>query len=82
MKQKTGLHSKLNNNHYLELLIPVAIELLRSTKSKITKDKNGKNVPNLEVTEAVLVRSSVINNYYQQNLRFLYTFVPNKSYFA
>ena len=31
------------------------MELLGSTKSKITMDKYGKNVPNLEFTELVLV---------------------------
>ena len=31
--------------YYIELLIPGRIELLGSTKNKITKDKNGNNVP-------------------------------------
>ena len=30
------------------------MKLLGSTKSKITKDENGENVPNLEITEVVL----------------------------
>ena len=30
------------------------MKLLRSTRSKITKDKNGENVPHLEITEVVL----------------------------
>ena len=29
------------------------MELLGSTESKITKNKNGENVPNLEITDAV-----------------------------
>ena len=32
------------------------MKLLQSTKSKITKNKNGENVPHLEYTEVVLVR--------------------------
>ena len=36
-----------------------------SNKIKITKDKNGENVPNLEITEIVLVHSNIVNNYYQ-----------------
>ena len=31
------------------------MKLLESTKSKITKNENGENVPNLEITEVVLV---------------------------
>ena len=30
------------------------MKLLGSTKIKLTKDKNGKNVPHLEISEAVL----------------------------
>ena len=29
------------------------MKLLRSTKKKITKDKNGENMPYLEITEVV-----------------------------
>ena len=32
-------------NGYLELLTPETMKLLASTKIKITKDKNGENVP-------------------------------------
>ena len=50
------------------------MKLLGSTKSKITKDKNGENVADLEITEVVLVRCDMVSNNYQQNLRILYTF--------
>ena len=53
-------------------------KLLGSTKNKITEDKNGENVPHLEITEVVLVHCNIINNDYLQDLRVLYTFVPNK----
>ena len=33
--------------------MPETIKLLGSTKHKITKDKNGENVPHLEITEVV-----------------------------
>ena len=56
------------------------MKLLGSTENKITKDKNGENVPSLEITEVVLVHCNIINNDYQQNSRILYTFVPNKSF--
>ena len=56
------------------------MKLLGSTKSKITKDENCKNVPHLEITEVVLIHCNIVNNDYQQDSRVLYTFVPNKSF--
>ena len=56
------------------------MKLLGSTKNKITKDKNGKNVPHLEITEVVLVHCNIVNNDYRQDSRVLYTFVPNKPF--
>ena len=60
------------------MLTHEAMKLLGSTKSKITKDKNGENVPYLDITEVVLVHCNIIKNNYQQNSRVLYTFVPKK----
>ena len=56
------------------------MKLPGSTESKITKDKNGENVPHLEVIESVLVNWNLVNNDYQQDSRILFTFVPNKSF--
>ena len=56
------------------------MKLLGSTESKITKDKNGKNVPHLEIFELALVHCTLGNNDYQQDSRILYTFVPNKPF--
>ena len=56
------------------------MKLLGSTENKKTKDKNGENVPQFEVTEVVLVHCNIVNNDYQQNSRALYTFVPNKPF--
>ena len=44
----------------------------------MTKDKNGENVPHLEITDVVLVHCTIANNYYQQDSRVLYTFLPDK----
>ena len=55
------------------------MKLLKSIESKITKDMNGENVSYLEVVELVLVHCNLVNNDYQQDLRILYTFVPNKT---
>ena len=54
------------------------MKLFGSTKNKITKGKNGENVPHLEITEVVLVYCNIVNNDYQQDSTVLYTFVPNK----
>ena len=70
---------KIKNGYYLARLIPETMKLLGSTESKITKDKNGENVPHLEVVELVLVHCNLFNNDYQQDLIILFTFVPNKS---
>ena len=43
-------------------------------------DKNGENVPHLQITEVVLVHCNIVNNDYQQDSRVLYTFVPNKPF--
>ena len=56
------------------------MKLLGIAESKITKDKNGENVPQLEVAELVLVHCNLVNNDYQQDSRILYTFVPNKKF--
>ena len=58
------------------------MKLLGSTKTwtQITLDKNDKKVPLLETTKAVLVHCNIVSNDYQQDLRVLHTFVPNKSF--
>ena len=56
------------------------MKLLGSIKSKITNDKNGKNLPHLEITEVILVHCNLVNNDYQQDSRILYRFVPNKPF--
>ena len=42
------------------------MKLLGSTENKITKDKNGENVPHLEITEVLLllVHCNIFNNDY------------------
>ena len=69
---------KIKRGYYPELLTPETMKLLGSTESKITKDKNGENVPYLEIAELVLTHCNIVNNDYQQNSRTLYTFIPNK----
>ena len=71
---------KIKDGYSLELLTKETMKLLGNTENKITKDKNGENVPHLEIAEVVLVHCNIVNNDYQQNSRVLYTFVPNKPF--
>ena len=75
---------KIKRGYYLEFLTTETMKLLRSTKGKILKNKNGENVSYLEIAEVALIHfnnvNNSVNNSYQQNSRVLYTFVPNKSF--
>ena len=62
------------------ILTPKTMDSLGSTKSKITNDENGDNVPHLENTEEVLLHCNIVTNDYQHDSRILYTFFPNKSF--
>ena len=69
-KIKNRITFKIKKGYSLELLTPETMKLLVSTENKITKDRNGENVPHCDI----------VNNYYQEDLRVLYTFVPNKPF--
>ena len=49
--------------------MPETMKLLESTKSKITKNKNGENIRHLEITEVVLVQCNIVNNNHKQKSR-------------
>ena len=68
INKKNRMTLKIKKVYYVECLTPKTIKLLGSSKSKITKDENGENVPHLET------------NSYQQNSRFLHKFVLNTSF--
>ena len=63
-KTENRITFKAKTRYYLELLTPETMKLYGSTKSKITKDKNGENVPHLEITEVVLIHCSFVNHNY------------------
>ena len=42
--------------------MPEAMKLFASTKIKITKNKNGENMPHLEITKVVLVHCNMVYN--------------------
>ena len=50
------------------------MNLIGSTKSKISKEEDGENMLYLKVTEVLLVHCNIVNNDYQQDSRVLYTF--------
>ena len=56
------------------------MKLLGSTENKIIEDKNGENIPHLEIPKVVLVHCNIVNNDYQQDSRVLYLFVPNNPF--
>ena len=49
---------KIKTTSYLEHLMLETIVLLGSTKNKLTKDKNGGNMPHLKINEALLATIS------------------------
>ena len=61
-KLENRITFKIKTRYYLELLTPETMKLLGSTKSKITKNENGENVPSMEITEAVLVHCNTVND--------------------
>ena len=71
---------KIKTAYYLELLMPQMMKLLGRTKNRIIKNRNGENVPHVEITKVVLIHCNIFNNDYQQDSRVLYGFVPNKSF--
>ena len=56
------------------------MKLLGSTKKDVDQDKDGEDVPKLESVEVALVHCNLVNNNYQQTLKVLFTFVPNKQF--
>ena len=71
---------KIKTDYKLELLTPETMKLLGSTKKVVDKDKNGENVPKLEIVEVVLVHCNLVKNDYQHTSKVLFTFFPNKKF--
>ena len=51
---------KIKKEYYIDFLTPETMQLLGSAKSKIKKEKNGKNMPYLEINEVVLMHCNVV----------------------
>ena len=53
---------KIKTGYYLQLVTSETMKLLRSTRNKIAIEKNGKNLPHLEITEVVSIHCIIVNN--------------------
>ena len=54
------------------------MKLFKSIKNKLTKGKNGENMPHLEIAEVFIALCNIANNNCQQNSRVLYTCFSNE----
>ena len=70
----------INTGYKLEIQTQEKMNLLGSTEEDIIKDKNGENVPKVEITDVVLLNYNMVNKNYQQTSKVLFTFVPNKAF--
>ena len=89
VKMKVRLHLKLKQVLSWTFNPSQNIKLFGSTKSKITENENGKNLPHLEITEVVLLFTFVSNKPCGQvldispkNVTFLKIFKLEFSYIA
>ena len=74
---RNRLNFKIKIGYKLELLIK---EKLLGDGPLIDKDKNSKNVPQLDQVEYVLFHCNLVSYQYLQNFKLLYEFVPDKSF--
>ena len=58
---------KKKSVYYLALSTPETMKFLGSTKNRITKDKNGKHVPLLEINEVKLLYCNFVSNNYHHD---------------
>ena len=79
-KIKNRVVFKIKTAYKLKLLSKETMRLLVSTEKVITKDKNGENVPKLEIVDVILMHCNVANNNYQQASQVLFIFVSNKQF--
>ena len=58
-KIKNKIIYQTDIRYYLELLMPETMKLLGNIGIKITRDKHHENVPDLEITEVILVHLTI-----------------------
>ena len=59
-KIESSIMFKIKIGYYLKLLTPETMKLHGITKSKITKNENGENAPNLKLNDTVLVHCNIV----------------------
>ena len=79
MIQKQKRDFKIKTAYKLDLLTKETQKLL-GDRSIIDKNKNSKNVPQLDQAEHVLFHCNLVENVYLQNFKLLYEFAPDKSF--
>ena len=72
--------NRIKNRIVFKIKTGYKLELLGSTKKDVDEDKDGENVPKLELVETVLVHCSLVKNDYQHTSKVSFTFVPNKQF--
>ena len=77
-KSQNRITFKIKSVYYHDFLTHENMKLFGNTVRRITKDKNGKNMSQLGLSEVVLVHCNIVNNQYQNYSRALCTFAPNK----
>ena len=70
---------KIKTGYKQELLTKETQKLL-GDEPVIDKDKNSKNVPQLDQVEYALLHCNIVQNDFLQNSKLLYEFVPDKTF--
>ena len=70
---------EMKDGYKFELKTLETMKLFSSANKLIDKEKNGWNVPSLEVAEVVSVQYNIVDNQYKQNSEVLLTFTASKS---
>ena len=65
---------KIKSGNYLELLTPTTMKIIGGTGKN---DELKTNVPQVGITEVLLVHCNIVDNQYQYGSRVLFTFAPN-----
>ena len=53
---------------------------IKKKKKNVNPDKNGENVPKLEIADVILMHCNIVNSNYWQALKYLFTFVTDKQF--
>ena len=70
---------KIKTGYKLELLTKETVKLLVDGPI-IDTNKNGKDIPELEQVDSVLLHCNIVQNGYLQKSKLLYEFVPEKTF--